>query len=85
MLSIIVGRLLRTKPISSSNVSVADDYDIGGIFSLDTSAYVTLEDGEQLTYFAYNISGGREGTGEIKTFKNNEYSSKSLVRDRVFS
>ena len=59
-------------------VSVADDYDIGGIFSLDTSAYVTLEDGEQLTYFAYNISGDREGTGEIKTFKKPIYPKEPL-------
>lgn len=59
-------------------VSVSDNYDEGGIFSLNTAPYLTLEDGAELNYIAYNISGGIEACSDLKKFKKPEYTEKPL-------
>ena len=59
-------------------VSVADNYDEGGIFSLNTASYLTLLDGEELNFIAYNVSGGIENTGKVEIFKKPEYPKEPL-------
>jgi len=54
-------------------VAVTTDYNKGGKFSLNTASHLTLLNGEELCYFAYNVSGGVENTGDKKTFKLPEY------------
>lgn len=58
--------------------SVSDNYDEGGTFSLNTAPYLTLEDGAELNYIAYNISGGIEACGDLKKFKKPEYTEEPL-------
>ena len=59
-------------------VSVSDNYDEGGTFSLNTASYLTLEDGAELNYIAYNVSGGIEACGDLKKFKKPEYTEEPL-------
>jgi hypothetical protein len=59
-------------------VSVTDNYDEGGIFSLNTALYLTLEDGAELNYIAYNISGGTEKPGVLEKFKKPAYTEEPL-------
>ena len=59
-------------------VSVTDDYDKGGIFSLNTASYLTLKEGEELNFIAYNISSGIESCGNLQKFKKPEYTEEPL-------
>jgi len=59
-------------------VSVTTDYNKGGQFFLNTASYLTLLNGEELCYFAYNVSGGVENTGDKKTFKLPEYTKDPI-------
>jgi hypothetical protein len=59
-------------------VSVTDDYDKGGIFSLNTASYLTIKEGEELNFIAYNISGGTESCGNLEKFKKPEYTEEPL-------
>jgi len=61
-------------------VAVATDYNKGGQFSLNTASYLTLLSGEELCYFAYNISGGIQNTSSKKTFKLPEYSKDPIFQ-----